>query len=189
MNAEQPLGQKDDVTECAIVFRFIKSVAMFVLGLGILGFFLFLGSETIRTAPDNAIVYVDEEAKEYFSPPLVRSDQRDFCAPVRYSLMQDEGIQPASSEVEAIVAEAPLDQDDIVYIDLKRDVFSILPVRGARVVVPLTKGEIRKQGYSPDQDHVDLGGFTDKPLGWFGLTMEKVGLRKPRWTESGEWNW
>lgn len=189
MNSEQALGQQGAVSVSAKVVRFAKSVAMFVLGLGILGFFLFIGSETIQTIPDSAIVYVDEETKEYFSPPLVRSDQRNFCAPVSYSLMQDEHIQPASSEVEAIVAEMPPNGDDIVYVDLKREVFSILPVKGARVVVPLTKGEIRKQGYSPDRDHVDRRGFVDKPRGWFGFAMEKVGLRKPRWTESGEWNW
>lgn len=191
MNSEQSLGQKNNVSVSvsAKVCRFAKSVAIFVLGLAILGFFLFISSVTIRTIPDNAIVYVDEETKEYFSPALVRSDQRDFCAPVRYSSMQDAHIQPASSEVEAIVAEVLPDGDDIVYVDLKRDVFSILPVKGARVVVPSTKGKIRKQGYSPDRDHVDRRGFVDKPRGWFGFAMEKIGLRKPRWTESGEWNW
>lgn len=174
----------------AKVIRFAKSVGFFVLGLAVLGFFLFIGSESIRTIPDNAIVYVDEDTKTYFSPPLLRTDSRDFCAPARYSYVRDRAIQAASSEVEAMIRAVPPDPDDIVYVDLKREVFAVLPIKGARIVVPMKKGDIRgKKEFSPDSDHRDKSGFTDKPRGWFGYAMEKVGFTKPRWTESGEWNW
>jgi hypothetical protein len=92
---------------------------MFILGLGVLGVFLFMGSESVRTIPDEATVYVDEESKTYFSPPLFRSDKREFCAPARYSSVRDKNIQAANSEVEAIITNSPPDGGDVVYIDLK----------------------------------------------------------------------
>ncbi|QDV88993.1 hypothetical protein RAS2_00520 [Phycisphaerae bacterium RAS2] len=174
----------------AKVIVFVKSVAIFVLGLGVLGFYLFIGSESFRTIPDSAIVYVDEESKTYFSPPLLRTDSRDFCTPARYSCACEKAIPVASSEVEAMIKVVPPDPDDIIYIDLKREVFAVLPIKGARVVVPMKNGEIRgKREFSPDLEHRDKSGFIDKPRGWFGCAMEMVGFQKPRWTESGEWNW
>lgn len=174
----------------AKVIAFVKNVGFFFLGLAVLGFLLFIGCESVQTIPDNAIVYVDEGTNTYFSPPLFRADSREFCTPARYSYVREKDIPAASSEVEAIIRAVAPKPEDVVYIDLKREVFAILPIKGARIVVPMKKGDIRgKKEFSPDPEHRELSGFTDKPRGWFGYAMEKIGFRKPRWSESGEWNW
>jgi len=143
-----------------------------------------VGQCVIGSMPGYAVVLVDEKSKHYYSPPLIQSDKRDFLISFPLSECQTRGWKPATTEIAELVA-ADGSSEKIVFADVKRGKFFLLPQDRFVILEPVRSNDIRGKGYDPDTSHVNQGGFIDES-NW---VLQKLGLKPSRWTEDGDWRW
>lgn len=55
----------------------IKKIGLYLLATPIVLFWIGFGLETVSTCPDNTLLFVDEQTKEYFAPPCIMLDGFD----------------------------------------------------------------------------------------------------------------
>jgi len=140
----------------------------------------------IEFAPDNTIVFVDNDNKTYFAPPLLSEDKREFLVATKYSYAAEFGTMPASKEV-ALDIEVIMERKTI-YVDLKKNIYFVLPQDNYVELYPDRLGSVSERGFSPDEIHRDLEAFMDVNR-FYDKLLSLLGKRKSRWTEDGSWNW
>lgn len=159
-----------------------------LLGLAGLAVFGLFGVQHVDYIPDNAIVWVDE-SNTYYSPPLLWKDPRPFHIPLPVEEVRTRGFrhvshQPASDREWEDVATA----FKLVWVFNKDKTWTeFRPRTGKCVIAGVEKWEIKgKKEYSPDQDHVNAGGFYGNSS---SLLSYLLGLSQSRWRPDGSWKW
>jgi hypothetical protein len=127
------------------------------------------GLQGVDHIPDNALVYVDS-SHNYYSPPLVWEDDRSFYL----------GIPSLRGTYDSLA------NCKVIWMHNKdKKSVPYRPTDGV-CVIPVSKGTIKGKKYSPDQKHVNAGGFYGKSG---PLLFHLLGWNKSRWAPDGEWRW
>ena len=163
-----------------------KRIAKVAFAFVAVGFFIFLGIGHVDHVPDNAIVFIDNATRTYFSPPLLEREERKFLVAMPFKTSRDCGHKPATTEIKLWAEE--LTDDSHVLVDMSAQVFFVLPQDGYTVLDPVRRLDIRGKDLHPDREHRNAGGFIDE-YGGIACCMKLMGLRKSRWSEDGRWNW
>lgn len=160
--------------------RIGAAVAVFaVFALVVLSMFNF------ANGPSDQTLYFIDDSNTYYSPRLMKADQRPFAFPMFTDDAVADGFDPLDDSVRAATL-----QEGLVYVNptTKKWVVSDLP-NNHILVSQITRQELREvEGRRPDPMHRRRGGFTDS-CNVFEWLLRKIGIETHRFGPNGEWNW
>ena len=175
------------LTQKGRYLHYLKLIGFYFAGVISIFALIYFAGETIEFMPDNALLLIDMASNTYYSPPLLESDERNFLFVTALGYARDNKIKVAREDLASLVESLP--NDKVIFLDMKNSIFYLLPQDGYTSLYPDKYSSIKEKGYSPDERHRDLDGFTDNYRGVIEIFMDLIGKRNGRWTEAGGWRW